>query len=44
MFSQIEIKQTKWWMMLAEIPGGIAGAGISVTYLTGFFLLLAVCA
>ncbi len=40
MFSPVEIKQTRWWMTVAEIPGGIAWAGIGVTYLTGFFLLL----
>ncbi len=27
-------------MTLGEIPGGIAWAGIGISYLTGFFLLL----
>lgn len=40
MYTPVQIKQTKRWMALAEIPGGIAWAGIGATYLTGFFLLL----
>ena len=40
MLSPVKIKHAKRWMILAGIPAGIAWAGISVTYLTGFFLVL----
>ncbi|MFH1969154.1 MAG: MFS transporter, partial [Verrucomicrobiota bacterium] len=40
MLSPVEIKHAKRWMILAEIPGGIAWSGIGLTYLTGFFLVL----
>lgn len=40
MYTPVQIKQTQRWMALAELPAGVAWAGIGVTYLTGFFLLL----
>jgi len=40
MLSPVEVKHAKRWMILAEIPAGISWAGISLTYLTGFFLAL----
>ena len=40
MFTPLEIKKTKYWLMMAEIPSGIFWSGFGVTYLTGFFLLL----
>jgi MFS family permease len=36
----VDIKHAKRWMVLAEIPGGFAWAGIGITFLTGFFLAL----
>lgn len=40
MFTPLEIKKVKRWLMMAEIPGGIAWSGLGITYLAGFFLTL----
>lgn len=40
MVTPIEAKKAKKWFMLAELPAGVAWAGIGVTYLTGYFLQL----
>ncbi|MDD2710940.1 MAG: MFS transporter [Verrucomicrobiae bacterium] len=40
MFTPLEIKSTKRWLAWAQVPHGVAFAGIGITYLTGFFLLL----
>ncbi|MBI3986103.1 MAG: MFS transporter [Lentisphaerae bacterium] len=40
MITALDIKKTKRWMTLAEIPAGISWAGLGLTYLTGFFLML----
>lgn len=40
MFTPVEIKKAKRWLMIAEIPGGMAWSGFGITYLTGFFLAL----
>jgi len=34
----VAVKNARRWMVLAEMPGGFAWAGIGITYLTGFFL------
>jgi len=40
MFTPLEIKKAKRWLVLAEIPAGIFWSGFGITYLTGFFLAL----
>lgn len=40
MFTPLEIKKAKHWLMIAEIPAGIFWSGFGITYLTGFFLAL----
>lgn len=39
MFTPVQIKRAKRWIMAAEVPAGIAWSAIGLPYLTGFFLL-----